>query len=128
MSGSLIGSSCEPTSVLLSRSTLTNYSPATLNSVAGLLTTIVNVYTAQKGVWSITAKITAIVAGSCVGVAGGLFYLYNFWALESVREAHERSLNPEEFADAERARKRESILEKVKRKANEPPIQPGSVV
>lgn len=99
-----------------------------MNSVAGLLTTIVNVYTAQKGVWSITAKITAIVTGSCVGVAGGLFSLYNFWALQHVREKHERALNPEEFQNVQRDRKRESILEKVKRKANEPAIQPGSVV
>lgn len=102
--------------------------PATLNSVAGLLTTVVNVYTAQKGVWSITAKITAIVTGSCVGVAGGLFFLYNFWVLKRVRNTHEQSMNPEEVANQERDRKRESILEKVKRKANEPAIQPGSVV
>jgi hypothetical protein len=99
-----------------------------LNSVAGLLTTIVNVYTAQKGVWSITAKITAIVTGSTVGVAGGLFGLYNFWVLQRVRETHERAMDPEEFANQERDRKRESILEKVKRKAQAPPIQPGSVV
>lgn len=102
--------------------------PATLNSVAGLLTTVVNVYTAQKGIWSITAKITAIVTGSCVGVAGGLFALYNFWVLQKVRQKHERSLDPVEIANEERDKKRESILEKVKRKAHEPPIQPGSVV
>jgi len=99
-----------------------------LNSIAGLLTTVVNVYTAQKGVWSITAKITAIVTGSCAGVAGALFCLYNLWALKKVQEQHERSMNPEDFEDAERDRKRESILEKVKRKAHEPAILPGSVV
>lgn len=105
-----------------------SFRPATLNSVAGLLTTIVNVYTAQKGVWSITAKITAIVTGSAAGVAGGLFALYNFWVLQRVREKHDRSMDPEEFANQERDRKRETILEKVKRKAQQPAIQPGSVV
>lgn len=99
-----------------------------MNSVAGLLTTVVNVYTAQKGVWSITAKITAIVTGSCVGVAGGLFALYNFWVLQRVRQTHDQSMDPEEVANQERDRKRESVLEKVKRKAGQPPIQPGSVV
>ena len=99
-----------------------------LNSIAGLLTTVVNVYTAQKGIWSITAKITAIATGSACGIAGGLFALYNFWMLEKVRDNHERSIDPKEFDCSQRDKKRESILEKVKRKANEPAIQPGSVV
>ncbi|EXJ90315.1 hypothetical protein A1O1_03414 [Capronia coronata CBS 617.96] len=66
--------------------------PVTLNSVAGLITTLVNVYTAQKGIWSVTAKITAIVTGACVGAAGFFFAIYNFWALRRVREAHERDM------------------------------------
>lgn len=107
---------------------LTCFRPATLNSVAGLVSTVVNVYTAQKGVWSITAKITAIVTGSCVGVAGLLFVLYNFWALEKVRVKHERSLDPEEVEQSKKEKKRESVLEKVKRKANEPGILQDSVV
>jgi hypothetical protein len=96
--------------------------------VAGLVSTIVNVYTAQKGIWSITAKITAIVTGSCVGVAGFLFALYNFWALQKVRVKHERSLDPEEIEQTQREKKRETVLEKVKRKANEPGILQDSVV
>lgn len=76
--------------------TNTSYRPATLNSIAGLLTTVVNVYTAQKGVWSVTVKITAIVTGCLIAVAGGLFAAYNFWYLEKVREAHEASYYPEE--------------------------------
>lgn len=70
--------------------------PATLNSVAGLLTTIVNVYTAQQGVWSVTAKITAITTGCLIAVAGGLFAAYNFWILEKVRDDHEAAYYPEE--------------------------------
>ena len=39
-----------------------------MNSIAGLLTTMINVYTAQKGVWSVTAKITASVTGSLIAM------------------------------------------------------------
>ncbi|KIV89552.1 hypothetical protein PV10_06945 [Exophiala mesophila] len=96
--------------------------PVTLNSVAGLITTVVNVYTAQKHVWSITAKITAIVIGSCVGIGGFLFLTYNFWALRNVRKSHDSALGlDQEHED-------ETLVEKVKRKAHEPPLQSGSVV
>ena len=113
---------------LLMTSMLIYSRPATLNSVAGLLTTIVNVYSAQKGAWSITAKITAIVAGSSAGVAGALFVAYNFWVLDDVRQTHERQLDPEEYDRKRNKKNRESMIEKVKRKAHEPAIQPGSVV
>lgn len=93
-----------------------------MNSVAGLITTLVNVYTAQEGVWSVTAKITAIVTGSCVGVAGFLFLCYNFWALRRVRNIHERELG------LDSQHENETLVEKVKRKAQEPPLQSGSVV
>jgi len=96
--------------------------PVTLNSVAGLITTLVNVYTAQKSVWSVTAKITAIVTGSCVGVAGCLFAIYNFWALRSVRKSHESALG------IDRQHENETMVEKVKRKAHEAPLQAGSMV
>lgn len=82
---------------------LTMSSPATLNAVAGLLTTIVNVYTAQKGVWSVTAKITAITTGCLIAIAGGLFATYNFWILEKVREAHEAAYYPEQNTQQEKA-------------------------
>jgi hypothetical protein len=108
--------------------TLTCFRPALLNSIAGLLTTIVNVYSAQKGVWSITAKITAIVTGSCAGVAGFLFVAYNFWVLSKVRKTHEREVDPEEYGRKKNKKNRESMVEKVKRKAQEPSLQPGSVV
>ncbi|KAJ9609494.1 hypothetical protein H2200_005821 [Cladophialophora chaetospira] len=96
--------------------------PVTLNSVAGLLTTLVNIYTAQHGVWSITARVTAIVIGSCMIIAGLLFALYNFWALRGVRKMHERELG------LEHQHEDETLVEKVKRKAHEPPLQSGSVV
>lgn len=96
--------------------------PVTLNSVAGLITTLVNVYTAQQSVWSVTAKITAIVTGSCVGIAGFLFAVYNFWALRRVRKSHESAFG------LDHEHENETIVEKVKRKANEAPLQSGGVV
>jgi hypothetical protein len=99
------------------------FMPVTLNSVAGLITTLVNVYTAQHGVWSVTAKITALVTGSCVGVAGGLFGIYNFGLLRRVQRLHERELGLDIHRHDE-----ETLVEKVKRKAHEPPLQPGSMV
>jgi hypothetical protein len=108
---------------------LTVFRPIALNSVAGLLTTVVNVYSAQEGVWSITAKITAIVTGSCTGIAGVLFIAYNFVVLANVRRKHHRELDPEAFdRSTSKKNKRESVMEKVKRKAHEPALQPGSVV
>ncbi|KAK5467750.1 hypothetical protein LTS15_000723 [Exophiala xenobiotica] len=99
------------------------FMPVTLNSVAGLITTLVNVYTAQHGVWSVTAKITALVTGSCVGVAGGLFGIYNFGLLRRVQRLHERELGLDIHRHDE-----ETLVEKVKRKAHEPSLQPGSMV
>jgi hypothetical protein len=93
-----------------------------MNSLAGMITSIVNIYTAQHGVWSITARITAIVIGSCLIIAGLLFALYNFWALRRVRKVHEAELGLDARHEGE------GIVEKVKRKAHEPPLQPGSVV
>ncbi|ETN43435.1 uncharacterized protein HMPREF1541_02594 [Cyphellophora europaea CBS 101466] len=116
--------------------------PTLMSSLAGVLSTVVNVYSAQEGVWSVTAKIAAIVTGSCAGVSLALFCLYNFWALKGIKKRHEEEF-PEElkYQDtqrsgksdsaskrAEKQKNRESLVEKVKRKAHEPPIQPGSVV
>jgi len=82
------------------------------------------VYSAQHGVYSITAKITAIVTGSCTGAFLILFVLYNNWALKRVKESHQRELDRENTHDD----KRESMVGMVKRKAHEPPLEPGSVV
>lgn len=98
-----------------------------MSSLAGVLSIIVNVYSAQEGVWSVTAKIAAIVTGSCAGVSIILFLVYNFWALKGIKKRHEEEF-PEEMRRKEKQKKRESLVEKVKRKAHEPPAQPGSIV
>ena len=96
------------------------------------MTTVVNVYTAQKGVWSVTAKITAIVAACFLTVGGSLFALYNFWVLEKVKERH----NAEYYYPGAELKRHsfggkqgdEGMIEKAKRKAKESALQPGSVV
>lgn len=65
--------------------------PGSLNSLAGLISTLVNVYTQQDGAWSLTAKVTAIVTGSCMAVTAVLLLLYNMWYLDRVRKDHSRN-------------------------------------
>jgi hypothetical protein len=75
-------------------------------------------------VYSITAKITAIVTGACSGAFLILFVLYDSFALKRVKSRHQRELE-NDMTDDE---KRESIMGKVKRKVHEAPLEPGSVV
>ncbi len=96
--------------------------PGCLNSIAGLIGTLINVYGQQEGVWSLTARITAIVTGSCTGVLGGLFAVYNFWVLEKVKEGHKRELG--EWGGVGD----EGVKEKIGRRINERPLEPESVV
>lgn len=37
------------------------------------------------------AKVTAIVTSASMMITGGLFALYNFWALDGVKEDHHRA-------------------------------------
>jgi hypothetical protein len=52
-------------------------SPALLNSTAGILSTLVNVYTSQHGAWSLTAKVTVAATGACISVSGIAFLVYS---------------------------------------------------
>ncbi|CAL3967660.1 hypothetical protein PZA11_003907 [Diplocarpon coronariae] len=94
--------------------------PGCLNSLAGLISSLVSVYTQQRGNLSLTARITTIVAGSSMVVTGLLFGLYNFWILESVKREHERETSA--------ATGEEGIVERMRKKTHEPALQPGSVV
>lgn len=96
--------------------------PGCLNSFAGLISTLINVYSQQNGTWSVTARVTAVVTGACTVITGLLFALYNFWALGRVRRSHGREM--ESIA----AHEGETFTEKVERRAMEPGLEPGSVV
>ncbi|KAG6292949.1 hypothetical protein E4U09_003186 [Claviceps aff. purpurea] len=64
--------------------------PGVANCLAGLISTLVGVYSQQHGVWSVTAKVTAIVEGACLGVAGALFLIFEYVLLKRVRDHHGR--------------------------------------
>lgn len=55
-------------------------------------------------------------------VTGGLFGVYNFWALRRVRRGHEREMSSYSAED------HEGLVEKIRRKQGEPALEPGSVV
>ena len=97
--------------------------PGCLNSFAGLISTLINVYTQQGGAWSVTARVTAIATGASMVVTGVLFGVYNFWVLEKVKRRHGREM--ERSAGGEEP---EGLVEKIGRKAHEPALEPGSVV
>lgn len=96
--------------------------PGTLNALAGLLSTIVNVYTAQNHQWSITAKVSAIVEAGCLAICGALFIFYSNWMLARVRKEHHQAFSTTGDHDDV------GIVEKVKRKAKQPTREPGMIV
>jgi hypothetical protein len=63
-----------------------------LNALAGLLTTIINIYTAQNGEWSIMALLTVIASGLSVASSLGLFIIYKFGRLEKLKEEHQNEI------------------------------------
>lgn len=91
-----------------------------MNSIAGLLSTLVGVYGQQNGVWSSVALVTIIVTGSIAVAMGLLFAFYNFVVLRRVKQKHGREM-------ASHAPD-ETIAKKVERAANKPGLEPGSVV
>ena len=84
--------------------------PGCLNSLAGLISTLVNVYSQQDGKWSVTAWITATVTGGSMLITGCLFALYNFWILEKVKRKHGQDMERENVP-----REGEGLVEKIDR-------------
>ncbi|KAJ2971276.1 hypothetical protein NQ176_g7771 [Zarea fungicola] len=62
--------------------------PGLANCTAGLISTLIGVYTQQKGVWSISAKVTAIVEGCGVAICGTIWYTVDHYFLDKVKEIH----------------------------------------
>lgn len=94
--------------------------PGTMNGLAGLIATIVTVYTQQNGAWSIAAKVSAIVEGCSMVICGGLFVVINNLLLARIKRKHGR--------EVQQAQNDEGFLEKADRKLHEPALEPGSVV
>ena len=66
--------------------------PGLLHSFTGLVNTLINIYTAQGGHWSVTAKITIIVISLCTGNMSVLYLIYNHWILEKMKTTRDRAL------------------------------------
>ncbi|KAF5340264.1 hypothetical protein D9611_007825 [Ephemerocybe angulata] len=66
--------------------------PGLLNALAGLLSTISNIYGAQEGQFSRTAKITLIVTATSSGILAGMVLFYQFWLLRRVQNEHWREV------------------------------------
>lgn len=64
------------------------FMPGMTNSLAGLVSTLIGVYSQQHGTWSITAKITAMVEGASLCVCGSLFLLYQLAFLRQIKAKH----------------------------------------
>ena len=100
------------------------YMPLMLNGLAGVISTITNVYSQQKGEWRTQAIVAIIVEGSVLGCAALLFGLYNFWLLDKVKDEHEElTLASDDGSD-----NRKSFLQRVGDMRKKPSLAPGSVV
>ncbi|KAE8330304.1 hypothetical protein BDV39DRAFT_202109 [Aspergillus sergii] len=76
--------------------------PTSLNTLAGLLTAVINVFTAKDGYWSIMALLTVITSGLLAAMSLALVIIYQFWKLRLVKDDHYREskagmrlMNPE---------------------------------
>ncbi|KAF2791199.1 hypothetical protein K505DRAFT_249501 [Melanomma pulvis-pyrius CBS 109.77] len=85
--------------------------PALMNSVAGLISTLVNVYSARDGQYSVTAKVTLIVTGVCSVITALLFLVYNGVMLSLVKRKHAKETKG--FERSQSVRELEERREKV---------------
>ena len=76
--------------------------PSLLNAVIGLVNTLINVYTAHGGNWSVTARVTTPITSSCAGVSMILYIIYSWLQYQVEKEHNEsyRSLNARDPSDS----------------------------
>ena len=63
-----------------------------MNSLAGFISTIANVYGVQHGELSTTSKVTIIVTSVSTGVLGMLTAIYTFWLVRRIKSQHDRTV------------------------------------
>ncbi|KAK5188857.1 hypothetical protein LTR96_010861 [Exophiala xenobiotica] len=74
--------------------------PTLLNAILGLVNTLINVYTAKDGNWSVTATITVTITSACAGISLILFLVYNNWLLYEVKKDHDTQMGNERGTEA----------------------------
>lgn len=97
--------------------------PGATNALAGLISTLITVYTQKNGDWSIMAVVTAAVEAGDLVVCGSLFVVSTVM-LQWVKRKHGKEL---ERLGKEQGGE-EGLLEKAGRKLQEPAVEPQSVV
>lgn len=103
--------------------------PGMANSLAGLISTLISVYTQRDGNWSVIAQVTAIVEGAYLGVCAILFIVTERYLLRKVKQNH--GTHYEHWFGTSRPSNEqpdESLAEKIDRKRKEPGLEPSSVV
>jgi len=104
------------------------FMPGTLNSLTGVVSTLVNVYGSQHGTFSVTARVTiGVTSVSCI-ICGLLTIIYSNVKLSRVKKQHRLDLGRESELENGGEGIVERVVEKVKRKGNEPEPEPGSLV
>lgn len=68
------------------------FRPGAMNSLAGFISTMANVYGAQHGELSTTSKVTIIVTAASTGVLGILSAIYTFWLVRRIKSQHDRTV------------------------------------
>ncbi|KAF3762817.1 hypothetical protein M406DRAFT_357598 [Cryphonectria parasitica EP155] len=96
--------------------------PGATNAVAGLISTLIAVYTQKDGEWSVMAKATGAVEAGALIVCGSLFILCTLM-LQWVKRKHakETRMFEKSYGDA-------GILEKTGKKLMAPAVEPQSVI
>ncbi|GFF63715.1 hypothetical protein IFM51744_11168 [Aspergillus udagawae] len=65
------------------------FTPVAMNAAAGLATTLINIYTARSGHWSVMALVTTVMTGSTLLVSSLLAAVFRFFMLKKIEEDHE---------------------------------------
>lgn len=101
------------------------YLPCATNSLAGLISSLVTVYTQKDGAWSVMAKVTAAVEAGAFVVCGVLFAV-NTLMLKIVKRRHGKEMD--RWDRQEEPQGDIGLFEKAGRKLNQPAVEPQSVV
>lgn len=69
--------------------------PGLLNSFAGLISTLANIYGVQHGEYSTTGKVTIIVTGVSTFLCGVGTLYYSLWKIRRVKLKHDMQVGKE---------------------------------
>jgi len=103
---------------------LTNriFTPGFMNAIAGVISTITNVYGVQHGTFSAGSKSTIIVTAVIAGICGVLVAIYGFWLLRGVKKRHDHEVGKERAGQHG-----EGFIDVTKKKARERQPEAGMI-